>query len=175
MQTDTRAASEVTGTVLLVATVVVLAAAVTAAGLGAVPAEQAEAPQVAVSHSLVTDGNERTVAVTLEGGDVVRTNRLYVTASTDVDVGGAPGSAAPANDDHASGREKLAEASGGSPQVDVGPTWDAGETVYLDPEGDATGVTIRFYWNTDPVRGKNPGTVTGEDAYLIAEFTTTPT
>jgi hypothetical protein len=31
-------------------------------------------------------------------------------------------------------------------------------------------VTVELYWNTQPVEGINPGTVTGDDAYLIAEF-----
>jgi len=38
------------------------------------------------------------------------------------------------------------------------------------PEGSVDGVTVSIYWNTRPVEGINPGTVKGNDAYLIAEF-----
>lgn len=32
-------------------------------------------------------------------------------------------------------------------------------------------MTVRLYWNTAPVEGINPGSVEGENSYLIAEFT----
>ena len=55
------------------------------------------APQISVSHGLVDDGSEQTVAVTLEGGNAVATDQLYVAGSKPLDIGGAPGSGTPAN------------------------------------------------------------------------------
>lgn len=109
--------------------------------------------------------------MTLEAGSSVATDQLYVTASKPIDIGGAPGSATPANDAYASSRENFVEASGDNPpQVGIGERWESGETIYLDPEGSARGVTIEIYGNTEPVQGITPGTVEGDDASLIAEF-----
>jgi flagellin-like protein len=167
----TRATSSVIGTVLMVAVVVVLAAVTGVSVFGSADS-QSVAPQVSVSHELVDDGAERTVAITLESGDAVRTDRLYVTGSKPLDVGGAPGSGTPANDAFASGREPLSESAGNNPpQVGIGETWDASETVYVDPTGSADGVTVRILWTSGGVRGVNPGTPTGEDTYQVATFT----
>lgn len=167
-----RGATAVIGVVLLVSVVVLLAAVVSVLVFDVGSQVQSEAPEVAVSNSLVDDGSEHTVAITMEAGDEVRTDRLYVTASKDIDVGGAPGSSTPADESYASGSETFNEASGGNPpQVGLGETWDAGETAYVDPVGSAEGVTIGIYWNTAPVEGINPGRIEGEDTYLLAKFT----
>lgn len=168
---DRRGVAPVIAVTLLVALVVVLVTTVSAFVLANQSDVPPPAPQISVSHATVPDGGERTVAVTLDAGDAVATDRLYVTASKPLDVGGAPGSTAPANDAYASSRENVVEASGDNPpQVGIGEQWESGETIYLDPEGSADGVTVEIYWNTEPVRGVNPGSVEGDDAYLIAEF-----
>jgi FlaG/FlaF family flagellin (archaellin) len=168
-----RAATSVVGTVYLVGIVVVLAgtASVFVLGFGS-PATEA-APQVTVSHATVEHGGDPLVAVTLEAGDSVRADRLYVVASDPVDIGGGPGSGVVANDDPGwtSERERFDESSDGDPQVGVGETWDAGETAYLDPAGALEGLTVGIYWTDDAVEGVNPGTVEGENTYKIAKFT----
>ncbi|MDZ7745498.1 MAG: type IV pilin N-terminal domain-containing protein [Halobacteriales archaeon] len=171
-----RAVSPVIAVILMVAVTVVIAAVISMFVLGLGVGGQAVAPQIAVSHELVDAGDEKLIAVTLTGGTSVSTDQLYVTASKDVDIGGSPDSGAPANDEYASPLEAFTESPDGtSPdeaQVDIGSEWDAGETIYLDPDGDAEEVTVRIYWNTQPIREINPGNVEGEDSYKIAEFTT---
>lgn len=163
----TRAATPVVGIVLLVAVVVVLAGVVTVFALGMGERLEPEAPTISVSHSLVEDGSERTVAITHEGGEGVRAEHLYVTATEEIDVGGPPGSGgATADESFASVRETFDE---GGDQVDVGETWDSGETVYVDPVGSVDGVTIRFAWSEQPVQDFNPGTPRGGQSYVIAE------
>jgi flagellin-like protein len=167
-----RGDAPVVGVLLLVAVVVVLAATTSGYVLSDADGVPPPAPRISVSHETVADGTERTVAVTLTAGDAVRTDRLYVEGSKPIDVGGAPGSATPADETYASSRETLVESPGDDPpQVGIGETWDAGETVYLDPVGSVEALTVRIYWNTRPVEGINPGTVTGDDAYEIAAFT----
>lgn len=166
-----RGVAPVIAVLLLVALVVVLATTVSAFVLTNETDVPPPAPGISVSHTTVPDGGERTVAVTLESGDAVAIDRLYVIGSKPLDIGGSPGSSTPADDQYASSRENFVEASGSNPpQVGIGPKWESGETVYLDPEGSVDGVTVSIYWNTRPVEGVNPGTVTGDDAYLIAEF-----
>ncbi len=161
--------TSVLGTILLVAVVVVLAATVTVFALDLGESAQPTAPTIQVSQELVPDGSEQTVAITLEAGEAVPTNQLSVVGSTDVDVGGAPGSSTPANDAFASSRENLTESSGGNPpQVGIGDTWEAGETVYVDPVGAAADVTIGIYWHSQPIDGINPGDPRGEHSYKIA-------
>lgn len=168
---DGRGVAPVIAVTLLVAIVVVLATTVSAFVLAQDSDVPPPAPQISVSHGLVDDGSEQTVAVTLEGGNAVATDQLYVAGSKPLDIGGAPGSGTPANEIYASSRENFVEASDDNPpQVGIGDRWESGETIYLDPEGRADGVTIRLYWNTEPIEGVNPGTVTGDDAYLIVEF-----
>lgn len=169
--TEDRGVAPVIAVALLVALAVVLVTTVSAFVLTNQSDIPPPAPQISVSHTTVPDGGERTVAVTLDAGDAVATDQLYVTASKPLDIGGAPGSSTPANDAYASTRENFVEASGANPpQVGIGEQWESGETIYLDPEGSARGVTIGIYWNTEPIREVNPGTVEGDDAYLIAEF-----
>ncbi|MFB6123187.1 MAG: type IV pilin [Haloferacaceae archaeon] len=173
MSTD-RGASAVVGVALLVAVVVVVATVVSGYVLGVRSSVSSEAPAISVSERLVDDGGERTAAITFEAGESIRVDRVYVVGSKPVDVGGPPGSSTAANDDPGwtSKRESLAESSGDNPpQVAVGETWDSGETVYVDPQGNASGVTLSLYWNTQSVDGVNPGTVRGENSYKIAEFT----
>jgi flagellin-like protein len=172
MRGDSRAVSPVIGTIIMVSVVVILASVVSVFVFDLGPGGQPPAPKISVSHELVDDGGEKTIAVTLESGESVNTDQLYVGGSKDLDIGGPPGSGTPANEKYASNLEAFTESSGNKPpQVGIGDTWDSGETVYLDPVGDAAGVTIRIYWNTEPVEGVNPGTVEGEDSYKIAEFT----
>jgi hypothetical protein len=168
---ERRGVAPVIAVTILVALVVVLATVVSGYVLVRGSDPPPPAPQITVSHELVPDGSERTVAVTLEAGDAVATDQLYVSGSKPLDIGGSPDSATPANDAYASSKENFVEASGDNPpQVGIGDRWETGETIYLDPEGTAENVVIRIYWNTEPVEGVNPGTVTGDDAYLIAEF-----
>jgi len=168
---ERRGVAPVIAVTLLVALVVVLATTVSAFVLTQDSDVPPPAPQISVSHKLVPDGNEQTIAVTLEGGDAVDIDQLYVTGSKQLDIGAAPGETGAANEEFASSRETFVEAPpGDSPQVGIGDQWESGETVYLDPVGDAESVTVSIYWNTRPVEGINPGTVKGNDAYLIAEF-----
>ncbi|ELZ88233.1 hypothetical protein C453_02147 [Haloferax elongans ATCC BAA-1513] len=171
LRRDDRGVSQVIATILLVAIVVILAATASTFFLGEASSAPSPAPTIDVSHRLV-DGGE-VVAVTLDAGDSVRTNRLYVIGSKKLDIGSAPGSSTPPRDAYASKREKFTESSGGNPpQVDIGDTWEAGETVYLNPVGsDPSGTTIGIYWNTQPIEGVNPGSVNGEDTYKLFEFT----
>jgi hypothetical protein len=163
--------TSVLGTILLVAVVVVLAATMTVFVLDLGESTQPVAPGVQVTTDLVEDGNEWTVAVTLVGGEAVRTNRLSVAGSKPLDIGGPPTSSTPADEQWASDRENFIESSGGNPpQVGIGETWEAGETVYLDPTGAVEDTTIGIYWNTQPVSGINPGSVEGEHSYKIAEI-----
>lgn len=156
----------------MVAVVVILSAVISVVVFDVGSQVQSPSPDILVSDSLVDDGSEQTIAVTLEAGDRVRSDRLYVSGSKNLDIGGAPGSGTPADETFASDRETFTESSGPNPpQVGIGETWDAGETVYLDPVGGADGVTVRIYWNTKPVEGINPGDVEGKNSYLIAEFT----
>jgi flagellin-like protein len=173
MKGGSRGVSPVIGTIIMVAVVVILASVISVFVLDLGPGGQPPAPQISVSHDLVDDGTgDKTIAVTLESGESVNTDQLYVGGSKNLDIGGPPGSGGEAaNEDYASSLEKFTESSDGSPQVAIGDTWDSGETIYLDPVDDAAGVTIRIYWNTEPVEGVNPGTVKGEDSYKIAEFT----
>lgn len=167
-----RGASTVVGTILMVAVVVILASTVGLFVFDIGPSPSPTAPQISVSHSVIDDNGDDIVAVTLESGTAVETEKLYVTGSKDIDIGGPPGDSEAANSDYASGREKFTESSDGTPQIDIGETWDSGETVYLVPsDNDADGVTIKIYWNTRPVEGVNPGEVEGDDSYKIAEFT----
>jgi len=153
----------------MVSVVVIIGTLVASFAYGFSDSTQADAPRISVSYETVDAGSEQTVAVTLEAGEAVRTDNLYVVASKDIDIGGSP---VIAQESNASGLEKFTESSGSNPpQVGIGDTWEAGETVYLDPVGSAEGVTIGIYWNTQSVEGVNPGSVEGQDAYKIAEFT----
>ena len=120
----------------------------------------------------MADGAEKTVAITLDSGEAVETEQLYVQGSKDIDIGGAPSSGVAADESFARSRETFTESSGGNPpQVGIGETWEAGEPVYVDPVGDADGVTIRIYWSAQTVEDNNPGTVADDTSYRIAEFT----
>jgi flagellin-like protein len=164
---DQRGVSSVIGAVMAVAIVVMLGSVIGMFALSFGDSVQPQAPQVQVSHA-VTDDGDPLIAISHESGESLAIDQLYVTASEPVDIG----SEAAANDAHASEREAFAESSGGNPpQVDIGETWDAGETVYLDPDGDIDGITVRVLWNTQPVEGVNPGTVEGADSYTLIEFT----
>ncbi|WP_396611169.1 type IV pilin N-terminal domain-containing protein [Haloferax sp. S1W] len=171
LERDDRGASEVVGGILLVAIVVVLSATTATFMFGTASSAPEPAPSIDVSHTLV-DGDE-VIAVTLDAGDSVRTDRLYVIGSDELDIGSAPGSSTAADDSYASKREQFTESSGDNPpQVGIGETWGAGETVYLDPVGsDAHGTTVSIYWSTRPVQGINPGTVSGEQSHKLLEFT----
>jgi hypothetical protein len=168
-----RGQSSVLAETYLVAIVVLLAGTVAVSALGVGTPVTDPAPSLSVTHTTVDDGTgDETVAVTLEGGDSVNVRQLYAIGSEPIDVGGAPDTSTPADQQYASEREAFAESTGGNPpQVGIGDTWDAGETVYFDPEGSADGVTISIYWNTAEVRGVNPGTVEGSESFKLVEFT----
>lgn len=170
--TAARGVASLVGVLLMVAVLVVVAASMTFFVFDIGAGLQSEAPNVDVDYGLVADGTERTIAITLAAGDAVATDRLYVVGSKDVDMGGAPGSSTPANDQFASPLEKFTESNAGNPpQVGIGPTWDAGETVYVDPVGSVDGVTITIYWTSESVEGVNPGQPEGEYSYKLREFT----
>lgn len=162
----TRAVTPVVGIALLVAVAVVLAGVVSIFALDFGESTQPDAPTMAVTYELVEDGAERTVAVTHAGGDTVAADHLTVVGTADLDVGGSPSSATPADEQWASSRERFDE---GGDQVGVGDTWDSGETVYVDPEGSVDDVTIRFVWSEGGVTGANPGRARGESSFVIAE------
>lgn len=166
-----RAVSPVISTILLVAVVVVLSATISVFVLDLGSTIQPDAPYIEVSGAFVdaVDDGEQAIAITLTAGDTAQTEQLYVSGSKRFDIGGRPQtSSTPANDAYASRREKFTEASGGNPpQVGIGGTWDAGETIYVDPEGTADGVTISIYWTSRSVEGVNPGTPAGDTTYKL--------
>lgn len=160
------------GTVIMISIAVIVASVASVFILDVGDSSQEPAPKVTVSYERVDDGSEQTIAITLESGEAVRTDKLYVTGSEDLDIGGAPGSSSPADDQYSSSLEKFTESSGGNPpQVGIGDTWESGETVYIDPDGGVEGTTVRIYWSSKPVEGVNPGTPSGETSYRIAELT----
>lgn len=171
-----RAVSSVISTVLMVGVVVILSATISVFVLDVGSSLQSESPNAEVSYEFVesVDSGEKAVAITLVAGDAMETERLYVSGSKPVDIGGDPrSSGTPANDAYVSNREKFTESSGNNPpQVGVGDTWEAGETVYVDPKGSAEEVTITIYWTSRSVEGVNPGEPTGEYSYEIVTVET---
>ena len=173
-ESGVRGVTSIIGVLLMVAVVVVVAATMTVFVFDIGGGLDSPAPNVDTEYDLVTDGTERTVAITLAAGDAVATDQLYVVGSKDVDIGGAPGSGGNgvADDQFASSLETFTESSGANPpQVGIGPTWEAGETVYVDPVGSVDGVTITIYWTSRPVEGVNPGQPAGDYSYKLADFT----
>ena len=174
---DRRGVTPVIGVIMMVGVAVILGAIVTGYAYGIGGESQSPAPGVSVSNEVVerpSDGAPL-VAVTLDAGEAVEIDRLYVSASEPFDIGDRD--SAGTSGGVFGTQEAFAESASGPPQVDIGDTWDSGETVYLaiDTDGDGNaddpdGVTVRIYWNTEPVEGVNPGTVSGEDAYRIVEF-----
>lgn len=166
-----RAVSPIISTILLVAVVVILSATISVFVLELGSTIQADAPYIELSGEFVAavDDGEQAVAITLVAGDTAQTDQLYVSGSKSLDIGGRPSSSStPANDAYASRREKFTEASGDNPpQVGIGETWEAGETIYVDPEGVADGVTISIYWTSMSVEGVNPGTPAGDTTYKL--------
>lgn len=171
MRRNSRAVSPVVSTILVIAIVVVLATTISTFVLDLGSRTQAESPIIEVSDELVdaVDDGEKAVAITLLAGDAVQTDHLYISGSKPLDIGGEPGnSSTPANDAYASTRETFTESSGDNPpQVGIGETWEAGETVYVDPAGRVDDTTISIYWTSQPVEGVNPGTPTGDAAYKL--------
>lgn len=172
-----RGMTSVVGIVLLIAVVVLVATTVSVVVFDLGSDVQSKAPYIETSHELVADqetpDDDWTVAITLRAGDRVESDRLYVAGSKPVDVGGPPGTAGAANDQWASSVENLMEPAGGPAQVGIGETWDAGETVYVDPDGRADGVRISVYWVAGDVSGQNPGEPIGDDAYRLTTVTVT--
>ncbi len=166
-----RGMTSVVGIILLVAVTVIVAGTVTVFVFDLGSGLQPKAPYVETSHELVEDGSEQTIAITLEAGDTVDVDRLYVAGSKPVDIGGAPGSGRAADDAHASPIENFTETPGGTPQVAIGNTWDAGETVYVDPQGSVDGVTVSIYWISGSVQNYNPGEPDGDDSYRLTTMT----
>jgi len=167
-----RGVASLVGVVLMVGVLVVVTATMAVFVLDIGSGLESDVPKADIDDELVTDGAEQTIAITLSAGDAVATDRLYVVGSKEVDMGGPPGSATPANDRFASPLEKFTESNPGNPpQVGIGPTWEAGETVYVDPRGSVDGVTVTIYWTSRSVEGVNPGQPDGEYSYELAEFT----
>jgi hypothetical protein len=64
----------------------------------------------------------------------------------------------------------------GNDQVQIGETWEAGESIHLSRDGELEGVTIRLVWNPvevdkDGAGGRDPSEVVGEDSYVLLRFT----
>jgi flagellin-like protein len=171
MNKQHRAVTPVISTILLVAIVVILSSTIAIFVLDIGSDVQTEQPYIEVSGEFVEaiDDGEKAVAITLVSGTAVQTDRLYVIGSQQIDIGGPPsGTDQQANDAYASDREKFTESSGGrSPQVGIGDSWEAGETVYVDPKGSADHLTISIYWTSKPVEGVNPGTPKGQNSYKL--------
>jgi len=165
-----RGVSSVVGIVLLVAVTVVVAGTVTVFVLDLGADLESKAPYVDTSHELLDDDGEKTIAITMTAGDTIDVDRLYVAGSKPVDIGGAPGSGRAADDAHASPIENFTETPGGTPQVAIGETWDAGETVYVDPEGSVDGVTVSIYWISGAIEGYNPGKPTGDSSVRLVRI-----
>ncbi|WP_324664978.1 type IV pilin [Haloarcula sediminis] len=171
-QGTARGMASLIGVLLMVGVVVVVAATMTVFVFDIGSGVSSPAPTAETDYELVADGDERTIAITLTAGDAIATEKLYVVGSKDIDIGGAPGSDTPALEEHASELETFTESSGdNSPQVGIGETWDAGETVYIDPVDGVDGVRITIYWTSETVEGINPGQPEGEHSYKISEFT----
>lgn len=167
-----RGVASLIGVLLMVGVVVIVAATMTVFVFDIGSGLESEAPNIDTDYGLVTDGSERTIAITLSAGDAVDTDQLYVVGSDDLDIGGPPESSTPAQERYASERETFTESSGENPpQVGIGETWDAGETVYVDPVGSVKGVRVGIYWTTGPVEGINPGRPEGEHSHKISGFT----
>ena len=176
MPRQRRAVAPALSTILMVAIVVILGATISIFVFEVGSDIQSGAPYIEVSDEFVeaVDDGEKAVAITLIAGESVQTDRLYVAGSKKLDIGGHPtNSSTPANDAWASEREKFTEASGDNPpQVGIGETWEAGETIYVDPAGSADGITISIYWTSESVEGVNPGTPTGDTAYKLVTVET---
>lgn len=171
-QGTARGVASLIGILLMVGVVVIIAGTMTVFVFDIGSGVSSPAPKAETDYELVADGDERTVAITLSAGDAIATEKLYVVGSKALDIGGAPGSDTPAQEQYASELENFTESSGGNPpQVGIGETWDAGETVYVDPEGSVDGVRITIYWTSESVEGINPGRPNGEHSYKISEFT----
>jgi FlaG/FlaF family flagellin (archaellin) len=168
-ETDSaRGTSSVIGIILLIGVAVILGSVISVFALGVTDKTTAEAPTVSTSYTLVQDGDEKTIAVTRQGGEAIEADHLYVTGTKRLDIGGSPSSGAPADESYASSKEKFSE---GADQANVGETWDAGETVYLDSVGSVDGVTVRIAWSSQPVTQVNPGTPRGDDSFILDKFT----
>lgn len=159
-----RAVSSVIAIILLVAVTVILASVISVFALGLAEGTDSGSPVLTTSHRVVDAGGDPLVAVTHEGGDAVDADHLTVTGSIPIDIGGRT----TADDEHASRSETFDE---GSDQVGVGEYWDAGETVYFDPDGDVEGLRLRFVWSEQPAQNVNPGNPSGESAYVVARIT----
>jgi len=177
MPESERGVSAVIGVVLLLAVAVLLAVTVGTLALGLGERTQPTAPTISVSHELVDRGDgsgEQLIAITKQSGEPVKTDYLYVGGSKPLDIGAGPDSERPTADadSQASGLEAFTESyMDEPPQVGIGDTWEAGETVYIDPVGEASGTDVTLYWNTRDVAGNNPGEVKGSDSYDIGSFT----
>ncbi|GGM72239.1 hypothetical protein J2752_002340 [Halarchaeum rubridurum] len=177
MTGNERGVSAVIGVVLLLAVTTLLAVTVGTLALGLGGQTQPTAPTLSVSHELVDRGDgsgEQLVAITKQSGGPVKTDYLYVGGSKPLDIGAGPDSDRPTadSDSQASGLEAFTESyMDNPPQVGIGDTWEAGETVYVDPVGVASGTDVTIYWNTRDVEGNNPGEVGGSDSYELASFT----
>jgi flagellin-like protein len=166
-----RGSSSVVGTILLVAVVVVIGGATGAYVLDLgqeVTGSDVPSDAIEAEHGETDDGEEW-VRFTLTAGDAIRTDRLVVVATTEVDVDGGTNFA---TGDARSRTESFAEKPpGGTVQVDIGDAWTAGEDVYVGGPDDLSGETFRVVWNTRPVENQNPGEVVGEDSHVLFEYT----
>jgi len=176
-----RGASSVIGVILLVGIVIVLIGAITPFVMNLAGETQAKAPTVSVDHRITnatggtdySDEGGNLIAVTLESGGPIQTDQLYLTSSKEADIGAATSgdgkNATSQNEDATSKREVFSEGDG---QTGIGDTWEAGETVYLEPEGSATGTSVSIYWTSKPVEAQDDGEISPGDSYEIASFET---
>ena len=169
-----RGMSSAIGIILLVALTVIVAVTVAVFALGLASDVQPKAPYIETSHELVDDiddsTDDKTIAITLEAGDTVDVDRLYVAGSKPIDIGGPPGTSRAAEESYASPLENFTETNTDTPQIAIGDTWDAGETVYVDPDGTVDGVTVSIYWVSRAVEGYNPGKPAGENSYRLTRI-----
>ena len=166
---DDRAVTSGIATIFMVAVVVLLGATLSVA-FGATVDKPTPSPTATFEyqkHERGTSPDE--VEITLTGGEPLEAKKLMVVASEPVDLG-TPGNYW--SEGETTG-EKVTE---GNDQVQIGETWEAGESIHLSRDGELEGVTIRLVWNPvevdkDGAGGRDPSEVVGEDSYVLLRFT----
>lgn len=166
-----RGVSAVLGAVVILAVVVTLAASTGLYATQTVEDVRSDPPPASV---IVTDyhdapGSEDDwVRFTYEGGAAIPADQLAIRSTKPVDIDGDRNFA----ESGLSRRESFVEKPpGGDIQVDIGETWNAGETVYVGGNGDLSGETVWVVWSSTVVKGQNPGTVDGPETRVIREQT----
>jgi FlaG/FlaF family flagellin (archaellin) len=166
---DGRGVSSGIATIFMVAVVVLLGATLSIA-FGATVDEPTPAPTATFDYQKHERGaSPDEVEITLTGGEPLVAKKLMVVASEPVDLG-TPGNYW--SEGETTG-EKVTE---GNDQVQIGETWNAGESIFLSRDGELEGVTVRLVWNPvevdkDGAGGREASDVIGEDSYVLLRFT----